>query len=359
MKKKRVLKWIGIALIAVIFILVIGAVTFYFLELKPRIDVAVAIARAFEDFDDCDVLEFDLDDGQQILLDITGEQSLSGVVYAEDKAYSGLEFGYNDAGIWINMPDVSEKYYLLPWSDDIYDMLDDGALAELLNLSDDQKEEVADTLISLREELMTEETFDFTPTFLNRILGLTSLKADILELYKQIDFSDEGKQSITLEGESITCRKYTANVSREYVKRLLKTDGAGDILNALGDVLGDVYAEAYVCDGELIYMNIETSFLYMPGFDIATILSGDISAQNISFSPASLCGEIYFKDDGRMDIHAELEGDYILDASFLLSASEAEITWGFEKENELNIFEAGYIRLLLELAKWEEYGNLD
>ena len=52
MKKEKVCKWVGIALLAVLALLIISAVAFYFLELKPRIDVAVAIARAFEDYDD-------------------------------------------------------------------------------------------------------------------------------------------------------------------------------------------------------------------------------------------------------------------------------------------------------------------
>ncbi len=345
----------GITILVVLALMIIAASAFYFVELKPRIDVAVSIARAFEHFDDCDALELDLADGQQILLDIRSETALSGVVYSEGAAYNGLEFGYLDEGIWINMPEVSEKYYLLPWSDDTADILDEGAIAEILNFSDDDKEKVADTLISLREELLTEDNYDFTPAFLNRLLGLDCLKADILDIYKHIDFEDEGKESITVDGESVLCHKYTAEFSEEYVKLLLKTDGAGNVLNALGDILGETYAEAYVSDGELIYLKIETTFLYMPDMDMSTLMSGNVSAENISYSPAPLSGEIYFDADGEMNIYAELSNDYIsLSADFVLAPQNTDITWGFDEENELNVFSAGYLRLLLEAAKWQE-----
>ncbi len=355
MKKKRAIKWILIALLAVLILLIISAAAFYFLELKPRIDVATAIGRAFADYDDCDALELDLEDGQQILLDISKDQVLSGTVYDEGKTYDGLEFGYFDSGIWLNIPAVSEKYYLLPWSDDVGDMLDEGAFAEILSLDDEQKDELSDTLIALREELLGEETYDFTPTFLNRLLGLECLKADILDIYKQIHFTNDGKESITLDGESVVCHKYTAEVSQEYVKRLLKTDGAGTVLNALGDILGDVYVEAYTYQGEIKYIDIETTFLYMPGLDISSLLAGDVTAENISFNPAPLSGEIYFEGDGVMDIYVELSCDYMeISASFIMSAYDENITWGYEEEAEINIFEVGYLRLLLEAAKWQE-----
>ena len=355
MNKNKVIKWIGIAILTALIILIIFAAGFYFTELKPRIDVASSIGRAFENLSDGDVLALDLDDGQQILIDISEDRSLSGVVYGDGKVYDGLEFGFLDVGIWLNISTVSDKYYLLPWGDDTKDMLDEGALAEILNLSDAQKEEVSSALILMREELLEEDEFDFTPTFLNRILGLECLKADILELYENIRFNDEAKTGITLDGDEVISHKYTAEISGKYVKSLLNTDGAGAFLESLGDVLGDVYIEVYISDSELKYMYIDTEFLYMPGLDLSSLLSGEGSAEHLSFSPAPLSGEIYFGDDGTMNVCAELTGDYTsLEASFDISVIGTDVTWGFEEEEEFNIFEAGYLRLLIEAAKWEE-----
>lgn len=360
MKKNKALKWVGIALLALIIIGAAGALAFYFSELKPRIDVVVSIARAFESFDDNDVLELDLSDGQQILLDISTEPYLSGIVYDEGETYDGLEFGYMDKGIWLNIPEVSSKYYLLDWTDDVSDLMDESAAVSLLRLSDEQKEELANSLFLLRDELLNEDEFDFTPTLINRILGLDCLKADILELYRQIDFSDEGKESITVDGESFVCRKYTASVTQEYVKILLNTDGAGAFLEGLGDVLGDIYMDIYIYEGNLKYISIETSFLYMPSIDMGNLLAGDLSADSVGFTAAPLNGEVAFRADGSMEISAELTSNFIsLEASILMSVYDTEITWGYVDEEELNIFEAGYLRLILEAAKWEDALNSD
>lgn len=359
--KNRYLKWIGRGFLCMAAAVLIAAIAFYFIELKPRIDVALLIGRAFSDgADEGDILELDLKDGQQILLDIGSDSQLDGVVYKENAAYDGLEFGYMQQGIWMRFPKVSSNYYLLPWTDDVQEQIDESALIALLQLNEEQKEALGTGILGLRGHLLAEEDYEFRPTWLNHLLGLDCLKADILDLYNGISFHKTGRQEISHGDEVLSCTKYEIGIPEEYVRPLLKTDGAGRVLETLGDMLGDVTLEVYVYQGALVYIDIDTSFLYMPQVEWKDMLTGNPEniLQKIKLSPVPIKGEISINAEGSMEIEAQLISDQLhMETTLTWKLLDQQSSWKYDSSAALNIFQTGYFRLLLEAKKWEEALN--
>lgn len=359
--KNKYLKWIGRGFLGMAVLLLIAAAAFYFLELKPRIDVVMAIGRAFADSaGDGALLELDLEDGQQILLDIGSDNQLDGAVHMENAAYDGLEFGYMQEGIWMRYPEVSSSYYLLPWTDDVQEQIDESPLISLLKLDEEQKRSLGTGMLELRKHLLSEEDNGFEPTWLNRLLGLSCLKADIWDLYNGISFHKAGTQDISQGDETRSCTKYVLEIPEEYVKPLLKTDGAGEVLETLGDILGDISLEVYICQGALVYIDVDTSFLYMPRLVLGNMTAGGLKnmLQTMEFSSVPLKGQIAMREDGGMEIEVQLITDYTsIETTLTWKLLEQEASWKYDSDDALNIFQAGTLRLLLEAKKWEEVLN--
>lgn len=359
--KKKYLKWIGCGFAGIVVLIVIAAAAFYLFELKPRIDVVMTVGTAFADSaGDGDILELHLADGQQVLLDISSDMRLDGVVHMEDAVYDGLEFGYLEEGIWVRFPDVSGSFYLLPWTDDVQEQISESALVSLLRLDEEQKNGLGEGMLELRRRILEQEDEHFTPTWLNRLLGLECLRADILDLYKGISFCREGTQEISRNGETLSCKKYSISIPEHYARLLLKTEGAGKFLETLGDVLGDISLDVYICKGELVRIDVDTSFLYMPQLRMADVMSLDIEKilENMSFTAAPLKGQITVGENGIMEAQAQLfSGDLSLETALTWRLLDMEASWRYDPDDALNIFQAGSFRLLLEAAKWEEALN--
>lgn len=358
--KKKYLKWIGRGLLGMAVLILIAAAAFYFFELKPRIDVVMSVGRAFADSaGDGGVLELDLEDGQQILLDIGSDDCLDGVVYMENAVYDGLEFGYMQEGLWVHFAQVS-SYYLLPWTDDVQKQINESALISLLELDEGQKADIGTGLLELRGRLLAEEEDEFSPTWLNRLLGLECLKADILDLYRGISFYKAGTQNIDRGDETLLCTKYVLGIPEEYVKPLLKTDGAGEVLEVLGDILGDISLEVYICQGTLVYIDVDTSFLYMPCFSFENGSIGNLEnvLRGMEFSSVPLKGGISIDENGDMEIEVRLITDHVsIKTALTWKLLEKEAEWKYDPDEALNIFQVGYFRMLLEAKKWEEALN--
>lgn len=355
--KNKYLKWIGCGLSGMAVLLLIAAAAFYFFELKPRIDVVMAIGHAFADGSgDSEILELDLEDGQQILLDIGSDNRLDGIVHMEDAVYDGLEFGYTQEGILMRLSKVSNQYYLLPWTDDVREQIDESALVEMMGLDEEQKSSLGTGLLELRNQLLTEEEYEFKPTWLNRLLGLDCLKADILELYKAISFHKAGRQEINRGDEVLSCIKYELEIPEEYVKLLSKTDGAGQVLGMVGDILGDVSLDVYICQGTLVYIDIDTSFLYMPQLEWKNLINGRLD--EVRFVPAALTGNISVNAEGDMEINAKLaDDDMSIETALTWKLLPGDASWRYDSNEAINIFQAGAFRLLLEAKKWEDAIN--
>lgn len=355
--KNKYLKWIGRGLLAMAVLLLIAAAAFYFFELKPRIDVVMAVGHAFADGSgDGEILELDLEDGKQVLLDIGSDSQLDGIVHMEGTVYDGLEFGYMQDGIWMRFSGVSDQYYLLPWTDDVQEQIRDSALIELLRLNEEQKRSLGTGLLELREQFLAGEEYEFKPTWLNRLLGLDCLKADILELYKEISFRKAGRQTLNRSGEALSCIKYELEIPEEYVKLLSKTDGAGQALEVLGDILGDVSLNVYIFQGTLVYIDVDTSFLYMPRLQWKNLING--SLDGMMFVPAALTGSISVNAEGDMEISAELTDDYIsVETALTWKMLHGDASWRYNPDEALNIFQAGSLKLLMEATKWEDALN--
>jgi hypothetical protein len=353
--KNQYLKYVLYGLLGIIFLLVIAAAAFYFLMLKPRIDVVMTVGSAFTDTaEEGNVCQLEFEDGLRILLNLEEDDALDGMAYTEQSEADRVEFGYRSAGIWLRVPKISEKYYVLPWTDDVQSQIEKSALISMMNLTDEEQEELGTMLLKLRETL-TEEQYDFNPTLLNRLLGLECLKADILDLYRGISFHRAGTEQITRDEETFACTKYELEIPEEYVKPLLKTDGAGNLLNALGDILGDMTLEVYICKGALVYVEVETSILNMPQVDVQKLLSGSFDEALFRAEAISvpLTGCISVKSDGILEIEAQTTiGDAFAEASCILKMTEIEVDVKFNQDEAINVFQAGKLRLLLEAQKW-------
>lgn len=355
--KNRFLKYFLCGLLGIICLLLIGAAAFYFLMLKPRIDVVMTVGSVFADTaGEGDVCRLEFEGGQEILLNLKDEETLDGAVYMDQAVYDGLEFGYRNEGIWLRFPKVSSKYYLLPWTDDVQDQIENSTLISMLKLQDEEQEALATALLELREEF-TEEQYDFTPTLLNRLLGLQCLKADIWELYRGISFSKAGTEMVTRGAEMLSCAKYDLEIPEEYVKPLLKTDGAGNLLNALGDLLGDMTLEVYIYKGALVYVDVETSILKMPQMDFQKLISGafDEAFSQTKTVRVPLTGRISVRADGVLEIEAETRiSEVPVEAACTLEMIESASVPCYDPDEALNVFQVGKLRLLLEAKKWED-----
>ncbi len=359
--KKKYLKSFFCVLLCLTAVIVLGAAVFYLLEIKPRINAAQAIGNAFaKQTGDGNILELNLEDGQKILLDLGSDDRLDGMVISDHAAYDGLEFGYMPEGIWIRLQEVSSRYYLLPWTDDVGEQIGESPLVSILGLDQEQKASLTEGLLGMRSALLEDEPYEFSPTPLNRILGLEGLKMDILDLYRGISFRKEGTEDINGGDETLSCTKYGIDISKEYVKPLLNTEGAGEILKILGDYLGDISLEIYLYQSELIYMEIQTSLLFMPLLSLSDFASGNYEAMlhRLSLSAIPLQGSISVSPQGMMETEVQITADgFSADTSFTWRMVEQDGAWKYEPDQTFNIFQAGYLELLLEAGKWEEELN--
>ncbi len=353
MKKKGVRICIGVML-CIFLALLTAALIFYFVQISPRLNVLRAIEKAFMGDEAGDVLEILLGEDGALKLS-TEEGTMSASLSWTDSVLDGLKFGYTEEGLWFCPASVSEKNYLLPWTDDVAEQISDSDIISLLGLDDEDKTVLADGLGSLKTLFLSEDESDFSPTFLNRLLGLEDLEVDVLELYENIAFKKAGTEGIETEGETYLCTKYILNIPENYISLLFNTDGAGKILNVLGRVLGDAYVEVYICDLELISMSVDTSIELEALSNVLDTLSMDeISLlTEIDFSEVSLQIDFLAGSDGYMNAYILLgpDGEW-LSGDFSFAFSDTEVTWEYDKEQEFNIFEASLLEFLWEVAKW-------
>jgi hypothetical protein len=353
--KNKFLRGILLGILGIIFLGLLSGILFYLLELRPRIQVVTIVGKAFTDSGgQGDMCQLTFDSGQEVLLDFGEDRALSGSIQLESASYDGLEFGYFEQGLWLHTAQVSDKYYLLPWTDDVGDQIESSALVEILGLTEDQQLQAADALTGLRRELTEQEELEFTPTLLNCLLGLRCLKGDVLELYRDITFQKGEDCTLQVQGEERRCSTYHLELSKKDVRILLKTEGAGSFLNAMGDLLGDTEVDVYLCDGALVKLEIDTSLDHMPQIDLQTLLDDPLGQQIFvtEYKALPLTGTIWVDEEGALQIEAKTTYEELQIETALTLHMVQEDGIRFESDQGLNILQAGKIRLFLEARKW-------
>ncbi|MCR5742937.1 MAG: hypothetical protein K6F92_04300 [Lachnospiraceae bacterium] len=356
-------KCVKIAVLSVLGLLItciIALFIYYMVCWKKKVDIAVGFVDFFSVNGNYNTDEYFLRDGSGLTINSQDEDARLGF-YIQGEAFGDAY--YNVSGVLFKAPGVSETTYMLPWSDDVYEQMENSSVLKLAGIDDETKQMFADALISVRKYLYSEggePDEKREKYFLNHLFGLDDMTVDIWELYKKVEVTRLPDKTIEVDGVSYDCEVSKLAGPGDLVRRLLAIPDIYDSIGVLGQTIDDTTIIVYMCDGRLIRFDGESDFMYLPDVDSSEIselsdvlgyIKGDVTYRRMPLSMN------FWKEGGKLAIEVVCSPyDIDVDEVILYSYSDSE-KYALPTDEAVNIFEMKTLRAAVEALRWKEFIN--